>query len=314
VKQGRLGGAITVVLAVTALVGCTQAGPIQSSASKSAATSPTPTPRALTVSKAIQLRDAGELGSNQITLSGFWTERSFGHSCSAPSEQPGELEIYCHDGEWGITERREAIGELTRDHRWVPAAGPHLTPWVPENRQRLLFGRLPLPPVPIVVAGHFDDARAADCTVTARQLCRDRFVLDEVLVFDPSSVPPATPTPTPTPFPSPAPSPLFGKEACSGDVDYAFVGWTTTEDLNIGFDREGHVFAMVTADVIPIGEWVDDPNGSGQMFRWWGQRVCLSEDYNIGQPFNSVPLTFAAINGTGFKEWEDGRHEPGDPP
>jgi hypothetical protein len=183
-----------------------------------------------------------------------------------------------------------------------------------ENLERLLFGRLPLPPVPIAVVGHFDDARAADCRVTARQLCRDRFVLDEVLAFDPSSVPPATPTPTPTPFPSPAPSPLFDKEECPGDVDYAFVGWTTTDALNIGTHFDGYVFAMVTADVIPIGEWIDDPNGSGQTFRWWGQRVCYSEDYHIGGPSNDVIMSFTAVDGTGFKEWEDGRQEPGDPP
>jgi hypothetical protein len=42
--------------------------------------------------------------------------------------------------------------------------------------------------------------------------------------------------------------------------------------------------------------------------------VCLSEDIYIGRPFNTVPITFHAINGTGFREWEDGRHEPGDPP
>ena len=69
-----------------------------------------------------------------------WTDRSFGHSCSAPSEQPCELEIRCHDGEWGITEKSEAIGDLTRDYRWLPAAGPHLTPWVPEDLQRQLAG------------------------------------------------------------------------------------------------------------------------------------------------------------------------------
>ena len=87
-KQRRLGGAITVVLAATALIGCVQGGPIDSSGLKSGATSPSPS-TALTVSKAIQLRDAGELDSNQITLSGFWTDRMVGHSC-VPIEQPIE--------------------------------------------------------------------------------------------------------------------------------------------------------------------------------------------------------------------------------
>ena len=99
---------------------------------------------------------------------------------------------------------------------------------------------------------------------------------------------------------------MFGPELCAGDVAYAFMGWITTDDLDISFDRPGHVYAMVTKDIIPIGNWIDDPDGSGQKFRWWGQRVCLSEDSYIGEPFNSVPITFDAINGTGFREWEDG--------
>ncbi|SRR6266540_2221874 len=304
----RIGGAITVVLAATALIGCVRGGPVDSSASTSAGTSPV-----LAVSKAIQLRNAGELGSNQITLNCFWTDRSGGGSC-VPLDKPGELEMYCYEGEFGITENSEAIREVTRDMRAVPAAGPHLTPWVPEKLERLLLGRLPLPPVPIVVAGHFNDPRAADCGVTARQLCRDRFVLEEVLVFDPASVPPASPPPTPTPFPSPAPSPLFDKDECSGDVDYSFIGWTTTDALNIGTHFDGYVFAMVTADVIPLGEWVDPPSAPGQTFRWWGQRVCYAEDFQIGEPPNDLIMSFAAVERTGFKEWEDGRHELGDPP
>jgi hypothetical protein len=87
--------------------------------------------------------------------------------------------------------------------------------------------------------------------------------------LDPASVPPASPTPTPTPFPSPAPSPLFDKKECPGDVDYPFVGWTTTDALNIDTQFNGYVFAMVTAHVIPIGEWVDPPSAPGLTFRWW---------------------------------------------
>ena len=74
---------------------------------------------------------------------------------------------------------------------------------------------------------------------------------------------------------------------------------------------------MVTKDVIPISDWSghasDDPNDSPEGFRWWGQRVCLSQDIYIGQPFDHVPIEFDVIDGTGFKEWADGRREPGDP-
>jgi hypothetical protein len=40
----------------------------------------------------------------------------------------------------------------------------------------------------------------------------------------------------------------------------------------------------------------------------------VARDIEIGQPFNQVIMEFDAVNGTGFREWEDGRHEPGDPP
>jgi hypothetical protein len=276
----------------------------------------TPAPSGYTLSDAIELRDAGELGSEQVTLIGYWTNRITPHSCAPPPQPQGEIDVWCSDGEYGITEGNEAIAVLTNDYRLIPAESPHLTPWLPDSIARVLLGglmQLEVPPVPIVVKGHFDDPRAASCHETRRQSCRERFVLDEILAFDPLGVAPATPTPPPTPFPDPPPLALFGPQMCPAD-GYAFVGWTTTDELGIGFDRPGHVFAMVTRDVIPIGSWIDDPNGSGQKFRWWGQRVCLSEDIYIGRPFNTVPITFHAINGTGFREWEDGRHEPGDPP
>ena len=309
-----------------ALSACTASQPIASSltpgtpeGSGNAQPTPsgTPVPSGYTVSQAIALRDAGELGSDPINLVGYWTNRVIGHSCAVPPQPQAEIDIWCHDGEFGITEANEAIGQLTNDARLIPAAGAHLTPFVPRDLESVLFGglmQLEFPPVPIVVKGHFDDPLAAECHESRVQSCRERFVLDEILAWDPLSVPPATPPPTPTPFPSPAPAALFGPETCAGDVEYSFVGWTTTAELNIGFERPGHVFAMVTKDVIPIGDWIEDPNGSGQQFRWWGQRVCLSEDIYVGQAFNEVPIGFDAVNGTGFKEWEDGRHQPGDPP
>ena len=318
--------AAAVAVAIAAVAGCSApssssslsaATPGPTSVQPTAVSSLTPAPTGYAVSEAIALRDAGALGSDPISLVGYWTNRSIAHSCAAPPQPEGEIDIWCHDGEYGITEANEAIGQLTNDSRFIPAVSAHLTPFVPKDFESTLFGglmQLEFPPVPIVVKGHFDDPRAAECHKSRVQNCRERLVLDEILAWDSLSVPPATPPPTPTPFPSPAPAALFGPEMCAGDVEYSFVGWTTTAELNMGFERPGHVFAMVTRDVIPIGDWIEDPNGSGQQFRWWGQRVCLSEDIYVGQAFNEVPFGFDAANGTGFKEWEDGRHEPGDPP
>jgi hypothetical protein len=317
-RRARVVRAATIVLVAAALVGCTTSvAPSTTVATAEPTPSPTPPPAGLTVSEALALRDAGEVGAEPITLAGFWTNRIVMHSCALPPQPQGEIDGWCQDGEYGITEQNEAIVQYTHEYRKMfPTEGAHLTPWMPEDLARVLLGgvmQVEFPPVPIVVSGHFDDPRAADCHETRQQSCRERFVIDEILSLDPSSVPPATPPPTATPFPSPAPGALFGPEMCSGDVEYVFVGWTTTDELKLPYERPGHVFAMVTKDVIPIGSWIDDPNGSGQKFRGWGRRVCLSEDIYIGQAYNVVPIEFGTVNGTGFKAWEDGRHEPFDP-
>lgn len=142
------------------------------------------------VAEVLAARAAGSLGSEKVVLTGFWTDRTIAHSCGMPEEPFGELEISCHDGEFGITEREEPILRAERDGSFVAAEGPHLTPWVPEELRGRLFG-LPSvdgkahPPVSIVVSGHFGDERAAECRSSARQTCLDRFVLDSIVAFNP---------------------------------------------------------------------------------------------------------------------------------
>lgn len=275
----------------------------------------TPTPSGVTVTEAIALRDGGDLGSDPFTLEGYWSNRIIGHSCAAGPPNIGELELYCHGDEYGITERNEPVLEWERPARLILTDGPRLVPWMPDEIGNRLF-TLPMigdaffPPVPIVVLAHFDDPRAADCREEARQACRERLVLDELLSFDPSSVPPPTPAPPPTPFPSPGPAALFGTDRCVVDVDYSFIGWTTTDELKLALHHEGHVFAMVTKDPMPFGGWTDDTKGSGQKVRSWGQMVCYSEDWYIGDTFNEVPVAFGVVLGTEFREFEDGRREP----
>ena len=155
------------------------------------------------VSEVRAARSAGHAPNGPYALRGYWTDRAYGHFCNpGVGGEAGELEIQCHDGEWGITELNEAI--LTVDinqsgeSHTSAAAGPHLTPWVPSNEGTgKLFASRSVPgltwaPIPIVVVGHFDDPRAADCRAEAHQLCLDRFVIDRVVQFDPDSVPAAT--------------------------------------------------------------------------------------------------------------------------
>lgn len=263
-----------------------------------------------TVPEVLAERSTGELKDQPVALGGFWSDRNFAHSCVPPLEPPGALELYCHDGEWGITEEREAILVL-KDNQVIPAQSPHLTPWVPEKLQQQLFA-LPVingqrfPPVPILVVGHFDDPRAKECRTEAEQLCADRFVLDQIVSFDVDSVPPPAATASPTPFPSTPPAALFTTDSCYDGVPKSFIGWTTTDKLAIQFEREGHVFAMVTRDVIPIGDWFETADYPGHQARWWGQGVCVSQDGNV--------VEFGSVGGTTFLALDDGRRIPGQAP
>jgi hypothetical protein len=168
------------------------------------------TPDPMTVGEAIARRDGGQLGSSPFLLTGFWSNRSFGHTCPLSAREPGDLEIWCHDGEFGITEGAEPILTLTPDFDVIPATGPYLTPWMPDAIVEQLVlqpvGDFSLPPTPIVVVGHFDDPRAADCRLEARQLCRDRLVIDSILSFQPPVAPARNPAAPPTPASRPAAS------------------------------------------------------------------------------------------------------------
>jgi len=298
----------------------------QSSPSSSASASLPAMVEGLTVQSVSELlaaRAAGHAPGGPYALRGYWTDRTYGHTCAPPLSsdgQPGELELYCSDGEWGITERNEAIKDLTIQRRanetsigGPPAAGPHLTPLVPAIVEMQPLFALNFvngqfwPPVPIVVVGHFDDPRAADCRKSARQLCLDRFVIDRVVMFEPDSVPAPTPSPSPTPFPVADPPPaLFTDDRCYDGAPKSFTGWILFSELDIGLEGPGHVYAMVTRDVVPIGDWWNNPSYPAHKTRWWGRGVCYAVD--------TGSLGFASIEGTTFLEVDDGRHIEGDAP
>ena len=52
----------------------------------------------------------------------------------------GEIELWCHSEEYGITERNEAFADDPYDAACFPAEGPRLTPWMTENVARGLMG------------------------------------------------------------------------------------------------------------------------------------------------------------------------------
>lgn len=271
----------------------------------------------MTVSEVLAARSAGGLKIVAVAVGGYWTDGSIGHSCAFPVVIPGVLEIYCQDGEFGITELDEPVIVIDRRGSVTPPRGPALTPYFPEGLSRLeeLFS-LPIingqryPPVPIVVIGHFDDPLAAACRPERRQACLDRLVVDRIASFNAQAVPTPGVSPTPSPFPSPAPSGLFDPIVCAGDVPYSFIGWSTTAVLQLPFDREGHVWAVVTRDPVLLGGegWNADPNGSTGRYRPWGRRICIGEEGDFGA------ISYGVVPGTGYLEWEDGHRTPGDTP
>ena len=275
----------------------------------------------MTVSEALAAHAAVQLPGGQVAVRGWWSDGEVGHSCVPSMEPVGELELRCIDGEYGIAERNEPmfVVDMSSGVVTYEAQGPHLTPFISESVDRIedLFG-LPIingqryPPVPIVVRGHFDDPRAAQCLATAHQLCLARLALDRVVQFDPGSVPTPAVTAEPTAFPDPPPAALFDASACAGDVPYSFVGWTTTAALELPYERPGHVYAMVTRDavVLTADGWADDPNGSGHKFQMWGQKICIAEE----GPGHEGEMGFGNVPGSAYVLWDDGLKVPGDNP
>jgi hypothetical protein len=294
---------------------------IHASASDSSQPSPPPAAEGVdglhsyTVSELQTARADSKVNGGPIALRGFWSDRSFGHSCSPPHKQPGDLELRCSDGEWGITEDDEAIGVLTAASQWIPARSPHLSPYVsndlfgPLLQQVLINGQRELP-VPIVVVGHFDDPRAKDCQPEAAKLCVDRFVIDRIVDYHPEAVPSpgVTPPPTPFPFDSPPPPP-FDVVDCAGERPYSFVGWMSRADLGIDRgDVPATAYVAITRDVIEIGGWVDDPDGSNGRFRTMARRICFAGEDRPGA------IGYSWVPGSEYREWTDGHRSPMSPP
>ena len=289
------------------------------SAAPSDLTSATPTPAASpspafvdglpirTVSELLALRDGGTLGDQPVALRGYWSASLVVHACTPPLPGTGELEMWCDDGDYGITERDEQMIEYKADHRVIPASGPRLTPFMSELYdqvvQPMVNGQL-YPPVPIVVIGHFNDRRAVDCRPIARPLCRDRLVVDRIVEFNPASVPTPAPTPSPTPFPYDSPPPpMFTPTDCAGAVPYSFVGWKPLRELLDRQPNDAVVFAMVTRDVMEIGGRTKDP-AIGEFFKSMARRICYAFEWD------APGVTFGWVPGSAYRLWDDGHRTP----
>jgi len=176
-RQGLIAGFL---IASAALAGCDSAG-------ERATVDGLPI---LSVDEALAGASNGSLGTDAVAVDGWWSNSPDRHSCPAPVAPVGELELYCADGDYGITERNEPIEIATHDRTVSAIEGGWLTPYLDERVPGIqdLF-RIPAQlnqgskPIPILVIGHFGDARAARCRPQAIDLCRRRLVLDRIVRF-----------------------------------------------------------------------------------------------------------------------------------
>jgi hypothetical protein len=268
--------------------------------------------RAMTVSAFLAAQRDGSLPDGEITLRGFWTSRWSGRSCPVSTATEGELEMSCYAGSYGINERNEPL--WIDDER--PSAGPVIQPFIDGDVMRVHLLEQTYangqwyPPIPIVVAGHVNDPRTAECAAGRRHVCRDRFVITGLLEFDLASVPAPLPTPPPTPFPydDPPPAP-FGPHQCAGEVDYVFANWMKSSELPNGDTSDVHpVYVMTTRDVVLFLDWDQSAEDPEKQHRVWGQVMCIGPER---PPDGSgTVLSKMLVPGTGIKELQDGTRIP----
>lgn len=320
-----LAGVLAIAGAIAIVGGHLAAPPAPSSTLPAAVRSPAPTVTVaptstlpnevdgvpvMTVSELLAARDAGTLVDDRGALRGYWSMNPYRHSCRGPDHPTAALELYCRDNEYGVTELPEQIFEVALPAGTVTEArGPHLTPFLSDDAATLAYTSHPLvingqlfPPFPVLIVGHFNDPRAADCAPPALELCRDRFVIDRIVEWDWQSV--ATPgvTPSPTPFPSPPPPGLFAPSDCPliGNAPYSFLGWTTTKELGIPAQREGHIWAVVARDPVQsFPDWIDGKNG--HRYLQFARVICFRAEWDVT---GGMELSF--VSGSRERHWDDG--------
>jgi hypothetical protein len=306
------------------------------SPSPSPSSSPAPSASSTTitvysVSMLLAGRADGTIGGESVGLYGWFTDFRGLAVDPCPTPTAAALELTCVDRRQGIVEAQATVGGVV-DGRWVPISDPVIHPyWPPSPRSNprvVAFSSVapvdPFAPKPIFVLlnGHFEDALAADCPADGSPPCADRFVVDDVISFDD---PTATPTPaavgTPFPFKSPPPPPKWmanctkprsqtGAEPGDPiDPGYSSAGWVRRSEIPFEFLGSGMLKDVVYVAIIegdfPLGNWLEEPVGSGQRFRWWGTAACVADD-------NGIFPTW--LPGTTYKLFEDGHRVPGGDP
>ena len=295
------------------------------------------------VDQLLTLRADGSIGGESVDVVGWFSDfRSSTDTTGVPldpcPDPTAALELTCQELRQGVAQNEALVGSHV-DGAWVPNvdAGAVLHPYWPRSLQgnpriTALFSiappdpRIPMPPIFVMLNGHFDDPLAADCPTDASPPCADRFVVDDVIsVDDPFAVASPAASGSPFPFDSPPPPPSWmanctkprSQEASEpGDpVDPALSsqGWmrkTEVPFLFFGLERAAEmVYVGIVEGDFPLGIWIEAPEGSGQRYRWWGTSTCVADANGI---------SYGWLPGTTYRVYEDGHRvdggDPFDPP
>jgi hypothetical protein len=175
--------AVTVALLVVGLAAC--AAPAPSSGPFPVELDGLPV---LTVTQGLAARDSGRAGPHAI--GGWFSMESVPHSCPATLVAVSPLEEFCHPEHWGLAELPEPVieqrvtrnGDTTSTELKVGiASGPWIQPVLEFQEPIFPAGVTDTTlPVAVVLIGHFDDHRAADCPMDQVEACRRRFVATSV--------------------------------------------------------------------------------------------------------------------------------------
>lgn len=144
----------------------------------------------ITVSQAIAVRDGG-VDDRELAVAGYLSPIPVVFCTFVPSDVTRNLTaLYCPESFQWLMEHSEALWSTSGSTLSEPPKGPafHLSlRLVPSHGLVNLAGptgngATAPPPTPVVLVGHFDDRRAADCPIkpAPETLCADTFVVDRV--------------------------------------------------------------------------------------------------------------------------------------
>ena len=288
---------------------------------------PSPTPRptatpfsstypAYSVETLLSGRADGTIGDDPAIVYGWYTDLRDVIADPCPTPDSSDVGSRCLDLRQGLVDGEGTVGMIVDGH-WSQNSSPALHPvWPDRLRDDPRAARF------FAITGHEQRDRQPIFVLMTGHFAGDAFVVDEILQFDDpylaaTPAPSATPTGPPGSLPPPparmtsCTEPRAPEAAASGDPiprRLSSEGWVAKEDVPFPFlgapVAEAMVYFGIVEGDIPLGIWIDDPDGQGR-FRWWGTATCVADANGI---------FFGWLPGSTYRIFDDGhRVDGGDP-